>query len=241
MKTPLFYRQVVAINKNMHRNVSIAPVTDLTFAAGTNSVILLAAEFLKACREYPIVFIADQDTYFPAALLGLREGQNSFITKDGVWEASYLPAYIRRYPFIPAMQTGGKEYLVCIDELFDGVNREGRGDRLFLDDGNVTKTFEQKVSFLKEFHIQHKLTIDFCAEMLALKLMEPMQADVAMTTGEKLKLDGFYVLNRKKMAELPDETIGQLHRQGYLELIYTHLVSLENFDRLVKRIREKTV
>jgi hypothetical protein len=241
MKTPLFYRQVVVVDKNIHGDVSIAPITDMNFAAGVNSVILLAAEFVKACREYPIVFIADQGSYSPAAVLGLRKGQNSFITKDGAWEASYIPAYIRRYPFIPAMQTGGKEYLVCIDELFGGVNREGRGERLFSDDGNVTKVFEQYVSFLKEFHVQHKLTVDFCAEMLALGLMEPMQADVAMSTGEKLKLDGFYVLNRKKMAGLPDETISKLHRQGYLELVYAHLVSLENFDRLVKQDREKII
>ncbi len=238
MKTPLFYRQVVAVDKNIHRDVSVAPVTDLTFAAGTNSVILIAAEFIKACREYPIVFISDQGSYSPAAVLGLREGQNSYISQDGTWKASYIPAYIRRYPFIPAMQTGAKEYLVCIDELFDGVNREGRGERLFSDDGKVTKAFEQYVSFLKEFHVQHKLTVDFCAEMFAMGLMEPMQANVAMATGERLKLDGFYVLNRKKIAELPDETIGKLHRQGYLELVYAHLVSLENFDRLVKQIEK---
>jgi hypothetical protein len=233
MNKPLFYRQVVPVDKNRHRDVSMAPVTDMTFAAGTNSVIVLAAEFSKACREYPLVFVADQGNYFPAAVLGLQDGQNLFIKKDGAWQATYIPAYVRRYPFIPALQEGKTDYLVCIDEGFAGFNREGRGERLFLEDGAQSKTLERSLSFLQEFQVQHQRTMDFCAVMRQHDLMEPMQADVAMASGKKLQLNGFFVVSRKKMAALPDETIASLYRQGYLELAIAHLLSLGNFERLV--------
>lgn len=233
MNKPLFYRQVVPVDKNRHRDVSIAPVTDLTFAAATNSVIVLAAEFSKACREYPLVFVADQGSYFPAVVLGLQDGQNLFINKQGAWLAAYIPAYVRRYPFIPALQEGRVDYLVCIDELFAGFNREGRGERLFQEDGGQSAALTRSLSFLQEFQLQHQRTLDFCAVMLQHDLLEPMQADVVMATGKKLQLNGFFVLSRQKMAALPDETISSLYRQGYLELALAHLLSLENFERLV--------
>ena len=236
MKMPIFYRQIVPVDKNRHRDVSIAPTSDLSFAACTNSVILLTAEFSKACREFPIVFVEDQGNYFPAAILGLREGQNLFLSEGGGWRASYVPAYVRRYPFIPATKEGGKDYTVCIDELYAGFNREGRGERLFLDDGGMTKTLERSVSFLQEFQIQHQRTVDFCSVMFELDVMEPMQANVVMASGEKLNLDGFYVLSRKKLAELKDEVIVTLYRQGNLELAHAHLISLENFERLVSLV-----
>ena len=239
MKNPIFYRQIAPVDKNRHRDISIAPTSDLSFAAGTNSVVLLAAEFSKACREYPIVFVEDQRNYFPVAILGLRDGQNLFVGEGGGWRASYVPAYVRRYPFIPAMKEGGNDYTVCIDELYAGFNREGRGERLFLDDGGMTKTLERSVSFLQEFQIQHQRTVDFCAVMFELGVMEPMRADVVMASGEKLNLDGFYVLNRKKMAGLKDEDIVTLYRQGHLELAHAHLISLENFERLVALVTTK--
>ena len=224
---------MVPVDKNRHREVSIAPVTDMTFAAATNSVIVLAAEFSKACREYPLVFVADQGNYFPAAVLGLQDGQNLFINTQGAWQASYIPAYVRRYPFIPALQEGSTDYLVCIDEGFAGFNREGQGERLFLEDGNQSTTLTRSLSFLQEFQIQHQRTLDFCTVMQQHDLMEPMQADVAMASGKKLQLNGFFVVSRQKMAALPDEVIGGLSRQGYLELACAHLLSLENFERLV--------
>lgn len=241
MKTPIFYKKIVPLDKSRHRDVSIAPINDLTFAAGTNSLVLLATEFSKACREYPIVFIADQGNYFPVAILGLRDGQNLFVSEKGNWRASYVPAYVRRYPFIPALKEGANEYIVCVDELYDGFNREGRGERLFLDDGGMSKMLERSVSFLQEFQIQHQRTVDFCTVMFELGLMEPMRADVVIRSGEKLALEGFHVLNQKKMAELKDEEIITLYRHGHLELAYAHLISLGNFERLIELVSDQVV
>ncbi len=241
MKLPVFYRQVVPVDKDKHRDVWIAEIDNLAFAAETNSVILLAAEFSKACREYPLVFVADQGTFFPVAILGLRDGQNLFINKEGRWRASYVPAYVRRYPFIPAKKEGAKDYIVCIDERYEGFNREGRGERLFLDDGEVSTALERSLSFLQEFQIQHQRTVAFCAAMFEHGLMEPMRLDVAMASGEKLLLNGLYILNRQKMAELKEEAIVSLYRQGHLELAFAHLFSLENFQQLVALAGGKAV
>jgi hypothetical protein len=107
------------------------------------------------------------------------------------------------------------------------------GTGQFSEDGGQSAVLARSLSFLQEFQIQHQRTLDFCTVMQQHYLMEPMQADVAVASGKKLQLNGFFVMSRQKMAALSDEVIGSLYRQGYLELAFAHLLSLENFERLV--------
>ena len=115
MAEMMFYERVVPLNEQVHAGLKVRPAASFAYAAAVNSVPLLASEFFECAREYPIVFARGQSGPLPAVLLGLRESENLFVDGAGKWNARYVPAFVRRYPFVPANGPGG-DLLVCIDE-----------------------------------------------------------------------------------------------------------------------------
>ena len=97
---PLFYKDVVPLNKDTHADLSVEAAKDYSHVSDTNSIYIAAVEFPRANREYPIVFAKVGEIPFPVALLGAKKNFNAYIQEDGRWNAKYIPAYVRRYPFI---------------------------------------------------------------------------------------------------------------------------------------------
>ena len=60
-----------------------------------------------------------------------------------------------------------------------------------------------------------------------------MRFDATMPDGRQHTVDGFLTVDDKKMTELPDAVVGELHRTGVLGLIHLHWVSMGNMRRLV--------
>ena len=87
---------------------------------------LSASEFADAGRHYPIVFVGDETNGFhPAALVGLEEGSNLFVSAAGEWmPGAYVPAFARRYPFALGTTPGQDGLVVYLDEAYAGFNRE---------------------------------------------------------------------------------------------------------------------
>lgn len=233
---PLFYKKVVPLNKEKHKNLYLEPVEGYTFAADTNSLYIAALEFIKAASEYVIVFGKDGDKVYPVVLLGLKAGQNLFVDKKGKWNAEYIPAYARRYPFILATPTGSTQdtFTVCIDESFSGFNTAKEGQLLFDKKGKESPLLKQAIEFLEDYQKQVQMTVLFCNSLVKLDLLEPMQANIEMNSGEKFTVGGFLAVSRKKLKELKPEKLAELAKSDGLELIYNHLYSLNNVGRLMK-------
>src|SRR5579875_238928 len=121
-KQLLIYEKAVPVTRKRHGNVSIKAGNNYAFAKNVNSVPLLTSEFDLACVEYAIVFSGEKDI-MPAVLLGIRDNENLYIDDRGAWNAKYVPAFVRRYPFVFSSQDG-KTFSLCIDEEFPGVNRK---------------------------------------------------------------------------------------------------------------------
>ncbi|MDZ7736348.1 MAG: SapC family protein [Gammaproteobacteria bacterium] len=157
---PLFYQNVVPLNREKHGDWRIEPTNSYAFAAKTNSIYIAAVEFSRAVREYPIVFgKGTEGNVFPVALLGLKNNQNVFVDGKGNWRADYIPAYVRRYPFILAetSQNGESTFTVCLDEDYSGFTQDGKkGQPLFDSNGEQTDLLRHSMDFLKEYqgHIQ---------------------------------------------------------------------------------------
>ncbi len=230
---PLFYKKVMPIMKNRHSDWKIAKHQDFNFAGETNSVFLTTVEFIQAAKYYPIVFSKTGDGLFPVVLLGLGDKQNLFVNASGQWDVPYVPAYVRRYPFILASKDG-KTHTVCIDEQFSGINQDD-GEPLFLENGEYSEYLDRSVNFLKEYEAQVQLSRDFASQLQTLDLLEPTQAQIDLKGSGEFALTGFSVISRERLAKLDSTTIEQLFRSGRLELIYAHLASLSNFDGLLKR------
>ena len=69
-----------------------------------------------------------------------------------------------------------------------------------------------------------------------LDLLEPMQAQVKLRSGQQLSLTGFQSVSREKLNALPAETLSEIMKSGVLELIYIHLFSMKNFTDMVQRL-----
>ncbi len=235
---PLFYKKVVPLNKEVHGDLYIEKVEGYSHTKETNSIYIAAIEFLQTSREYPIVFAKGQDEkIFPVALLGLEKDQNLFVNKEGKWLADYIPAYVRRYPFILAkVDEKQNNFTVCVDESFSGFNTAKEGVALFDDKGEQQQVLKQAVDFLKDYQTHVQLTTLFCENLSKLDILEPMQANIERATGEKTTMGGFMGVNRKKLKELKPVKLAELLKSDQMELIFAHLASLSNINSLMKRI-----
>jgi hypothetical protein len=237
---PLFYKKVVPLNKEKHGKLYIEPLDSFEFAKSTNSLYIAAVEFGKVALEYPIVFGQDaQGGVFPLVLLGLKNNQNLFVDDKGKWNANYIPAYARRYPFILAGQANDKsqQFAVCIDEGYAGFNTAKEGQALFNAKGEQTGVLKQAVDFLKDYQAHVQITNEFCKSIKELELLEPMQANIQMKSGSKMSLGGFQCVNRTKLNALKPGKLSDLIKTGQLELIYAHLLSLNNVANLMNRLK----
>lgn len=238
MAEMLFYRHVTPLDKDQHRQLKVSPIKEFNFTAKTNSVPLACIEFIEAAREFPIVFAGqNSETLVPATLLGLRDEENLFLTPSGKWDARYIPAFVRRYPFVLA-STDPEKLLVCIDETHPSVGAR-TGERLFTEGGEPTPFLNNTINFMREFHAESQRTRDFIAALKSHNLLTEVAANAALKEGGSFQLGGFSVVDEKRLRELNKDAVDDLFRKGWLALIYAHLLSLGNLGRLVDKLASR--
>ena len=242
-KQLLIYETAVPLSSARHAGVSLEAAPDYAFTAAINAVPLMAVEFLRAANEYAIVFTQAGDDVVPAVVLGVRGNQNLYLSGEGKWQAQYIPAFVRRYPFVFSNNADGKTLTLCIDESHPGVNRAGRGEKLFGDDGKPTPYVERVLKFLQEYQSHFERTRAFGRKVKELDLLEPMQAQVTTPKGEKLSLSGFLSVSRERLRKLSGEALATLAKTDELELLYLQLHSMRNFsevkDRLIGTLKDE--
>lgn len=237
MAEMMFYERVVVLNDRQHEKLRVRPPKNFAYAARINSVPLLASEFFEAAREYPIVFSDGQSGPLPVALVGLREAENLFVGSNGKWDARYVPAFVRRYPFVPASGENG-ELLVCIDEAsacFDVKD----GEPLFAG-GKPTPQLAHAITFLREFHVAASGTELLGQKIKQLGLLRQADSVAQLKDGTQYRLNGLQVIDETKLRALDASTAQDLFANGSLAAIYAHLVSLGNLAGLVDRLSARS-
>lgn len=234
----LFYNEVVPISAERHKAWHVRPNKDYSFTNKVNSVPLMAVEFLNASVDFPIVFAGDEESVMPVLLLGLRKSENVFIGADGSWEGKYLPAFIRRYPFVFSLSEDGEQFFLCIDETYPGFNQEGDGSALLNEDGKPSEYTDNVLKFLSQYQAEFQRTQAICKKLKDLNLLERKQVETTLPDGEKMSLTGFFTVDRARLSTLSSEAIVDLVRSGAYELICHHLASLRNFNLLRDRTAE---
>ncbi len=235
-KQLLIYETAVPVSPARHGRHAVQVGQNYGFAAGVNAVPLMAVEILRAATEYAVVFTLAGDEVMPAVVLGVKGDQNLYLGPDGHWNARYIPAFVRRYPFVFSTSADAKTLTLCIDEAYPGLNTQGRGERLFTDDGSPTPYVDRVLSFLKEYQAQFMRTQALGRKLKELALLEPMQAKVTTPSGDALSLTGFLAVSRAKLRALGPEALQALVRTDELELLYLHLYSLRNFNEVKDRL-----
>ncbi len=238
--TALLYQTIEPLEARRHLTLGILDTQDYSFARSTHIVPLTAVEFVQAARHYPIVFNAD-DTATPVALVGVESRRNVFIESNGDWaEGCYLPAFIRRYPFILLKVTDAKgkpDIQLCIDRAAPQLSEQG-GKPLFDAETHAPTQLLEKIGrFNADYHREQARTRRFIAACKQHDLFVPRSVDFETDKGEHLQIKGFLSIDDRKLQTLPDDVVVDWWRKGYLPLALAHFSSLGNFGRLIHRFR----
>jgi hypothetical protein len=236
---PLFFKRPVPLDAVRHAEAGIVSQTSMEFAKDTNSVFINAIEFAEAAKFYPIIFSAGEQP-MPAVLTGFEQ-ENYYIGKDGAWKKDvYVPAYVRRYPFVFMDVPKEDKLVLCIDEGAPHFREKGGKDvQPFYDNGEPSELSKNALNFCSAFQAQYHATRAFCAALQEAELFSPTRSDVKLANGREIQLSGFQVIDEKKFSTLTDEQIIDFHKKGWLPLLYFVLMSASNWRNLINLAAER--
>jgi hypothetical protein len=227
---PLFYRSVVPLNREAHRKLRLDQGDQpYAFASKTHIIPAVIDEFPVAARHLPILFVPGSPLPSPVFLVGLTPGQNVFVDGQGNWSNSYVPAFVRRYPFMLGETPEGGS-LACIDETFPAF-KKSNGEALFERDGSDSVFLQQKIRLINDYFAAAKRTDAFARVLHDLQLLRGVTIETK-AEGVSAALHGLLVVNETRLNELPADDFMNLRQQGFLSVIYAHIVSLNAMDAL---------
>jgi hypothetical protein len=228
---PWGLKQVVPLLKT-HRVQLTEPGMAPAFSLNLHAVPLGASEFGVAMRDYPIVFLrrARDGVHQAVAILGMKEGENLYVMPDGRWDRrTYIPAYIRRYPF--HVEVTGAERTICVDP--DAVADDG--ERLFDEAGAPLQHWIVFERLLNEYEDELARAHRLGDKLHALGVLAPFSLHADLSSGFSLSLDGMFRVDRGRLGALKAAALRELIGSGAMESVYAHLLSQENFRRLLSR------
>jgi len=227
------YNNIELITKDSHKDAGVANVEGFSHAKELNTSMITMSEFYQSCKNYPIVFANNEEEgWFAVALLGL-EKENKFVSEEGVWkEGCYIPAYVRRYPFI---------YIKNEDDLLLGfdadhkVSKEEAGERHFFDEKEETTPFVANVlTFMNQVQNLTKATSEFIETLVEMDVLEESAITGKNAEGKEISVNGFWVLKEEKLEKLTKKNKAKLCEKNYMQAITAHLISLSNIQGLSK-------
>ena len=235
--TVLFYSQPEPLSPEMHSKLGVKRMDGpFGFAKEGHAVPLTVGEFPLAAVTGPIIFVGDEK--LPIAVMGLNAGDNMFVTPQGVFEPGiYIPAYVRRYPFVFANDEAGQQMVLCIDRKAEFI--VPGGDMPFFDkDGQPTEYTKGCIEFCNNFEMERQRTVSFVKLLKDLDLFETKVANFTPTNpdgtaGAPQQIAEYFGVSEEKLNKLPAEKMIELRDNGALGQIYAHLLSLVGWDRLV--------
>jgi hypothetical protein len=234
------YREPTLLDSRQHIGLRVKPHVDWSFTRDLNAVFVTGVEFPEAGREYPIAFVPGgtdakgKPVVVPVALLGLREKQNLYLKADGGWEARYMPAFFRRYPFAYA-PTADQRLALVFDASWPGFSRE-EGTELLTADGQATEHLKGISQFLENFEQEAARTRAMCEKLVDYELLRGAEINGQLANGEKVTATGFFMVDEERLRNLSDARVLELHRAGILALLHAHLLSMGLVSRLAERL-----
>jgi SapC len=245
----MFYRQLEPLSAEKHRSLGVSNVSNpFSFLAETHLVPLTVDEFGLAAVCYPIIF--DTQSKTPLAVMGLRPGMNVFLGSDGSLDPEvYLPAFARRYPFLPIVATGGQQQqpaggaddnrvMVCIDRAAKMLSSSP--ELPFFEGDQPSRYTQDAIQFCREFDVLGRRTQEFVNLMDKHDLFEltPLALPRAKPDGtpdEPIKAGEYLRISEQKLNALPKDTYLELRDRGISAVMHAHLLSLGLWPKILSR------
>lgn len=236
---PVFYNDLVPLNSDQHANWKARTTDKAPWAANQHAVPLTVEEFPQAQRHFPIVFSSGENAV-PLALMGLNEGMNTFFEDDGsLIGTPYVPAYIRRYPFLLARLEENSENLsLCFDPTSDLVGEFAEGNAIFDENKQPSQHVQELLGFCQQFEEAGARTQAFMEELRKADLL--MDGEVSINqadapNGQPFVYRGFMMVNQEKLREARGDQLRKWNESGLLSLVYAHLFSLDLMREIFAR------
>jgi len=236
---PLFYKNLQPLSSNLHAKLKVNASALAPYFATANAIPLTIDEFVSAQRFFPIVF-SGGDMPVPLALLGLNEGVNAFVNDDGLpINPFYIPAYVRRYPYLLArLDEKAEELSLCYDPE-SGMISETEGTPLF-DGDKPSEALNAILKFCEDFEIAAQRTSAFVKELVDMDLLIDGEVTIQPDGAEQpFVYRGFRMVDENKMREMNGDQLRKINQNGILALIMAHLFSLSSIRELFARQQEQ--
>lgn len=232
----LFYSNPEPLSVESHGGLGVNRTNKpYSFVSRTHVVPLTVTEFAAAALSYPIVFVGDTKT--PLAVMGLNEGQNLFVNAEGDFRPeAYIPAFVRRYPFVFANDEVNERLILCVDRKATFIS--DNPEVPFFENGQPSAYTQNAMQFCNEFEGERRRTDSFIELMKELDLFDVREAVFTPTNpdgtaGAPQKLADYYCISEERLRALPADKYVQLRDNGALGQIYAHIVSLLGWDKLI--------
>jgi hypothetical protein len=234
---PILYRAIEPLNVTQHGKMNVRNALKMGHVAKNHAIPLTVDEFAMVQRHYPIVFSVG-DTPIPMALMGLNEGTNVFLDDDGrlTEHDVYVPAYIRRYPFLLArLRPDSDELSLCFDPTAEAVGEFTEGEALFNED-KPSETTQGILQFCEQFEAAGQRTAAFMEDLKKSDLL--MEGEVSIQPegyDQPFVYRGFRMIDEEKLRELRGDELRKMNQNGMLPLIFAHLFSLTEMRAVFAR------
>ncbi len=230
---PLFYKKPMPLDAKKHSNLSLKKNFGFGFTESVNAVPVNMIEMPQICHYYPIAFSPDENAT-PVAILGLRDNENLFLDAKNNWdEAAYIPAYIRRYPFIFSEIPNSEQLTLCVDNVPE-VIEEGDNQPFFDSEGAPSELAKNALDFCKSYHAAAQQTLDFSKALADSGLLIEREAQINVAGNRRINFSGFRIVDESKLSELDNDTFLDWREKGWLPILYAHLFSGAQWARLTR-------
>ena len=238
IKPPFGYKDIIPLNRTQKIRL-LKPGEMPEFARGLNAIPISYTEFSLVVREYPIVFAAlgAKNLFAPVAVLGMVQGENLYNQK-GRWAPNvYVPAYARRFPFCMTKVTLDKveqrDRLICVEKShLDDKD----GESMFDPKGQPIPKWKEIEGLLTQYEIDLERSREMCDILADYGLLEPFTMQAKLNQGgDKMAMTGMHRVAEAKIEHLNAAQLKNLVKKGILSRVYTHLLSLDNFAKLLDR------
>jgi hypothetical protein len=234
----MFYKKPEPLSLERHRNLGVKQISaPFSFLKGSHAVPITVSEFGVVATCYPIIFVGAEKT--PVAVMGVRQNENEYVDASGQPDPdSYIPAFVRRYPFVFASDPKSDKLLLCVDT--EAAMVSSTPDVAFFEGDQASKFTQDAIEFCKEFERQRRATVEFVEMLDKASLFE--QKSVAFTprdaqgnAGATQKIADYWAISEEGLNALPDGKFQDIRNTGALAAVYAHMVSLMNWQRVIQR------
>jgi hypothetical protein len=234
----LFYKKPEPLSLEQHRNLGVKQIAaPFSFLKTAHAVPITVSEFGVVATCYPIIFVGEDKT--PVAVMGVRQNENEFVDANGQPDPdSYIPAFVRRYPFVFASDPKNDKLLLCVD--VEAAMVSSQPDVAFFDGDKPSKFTEDAIEFCKEFERQRRATVEFIemidkAGLFEQKSVSFTPRDAQGNPGAPQKIADYYAISEEGLNALADGQFNDIRNTGALAAVYAHMVSLLNWQRVIQR------